>query len=219
MNICINIYGQQRNLDNTIKTINQIIDNTNKFTILYTGWNHEEMLFEKYFPNSYVNRIEKNNKIIEEYKDKYNFIKIDQTNKHKSLEHIITGFFIKSKSINTINNYMKTNNIIFDLIITIRTDTIIYYNTKVNFNEVSSLSKVYICKERDFNHYKQGACNDVFVMSNYNNMVKILNQIEYLDKVTLNDNITFHPETSFYKYLNVVNKFNIFRLNLTVHVN
>jgi hypothetical protein len=219
MNICINIYGQQRNLNNTINTINQIINEDHKFTILYTGWNNEETQFEKIFPTSYVRRIDKDNNIINKYLQKYSDIKSDITNKHKSIEHIIIGFYIKNQSIKTINQYLELNpGLKFDLIITIRTDTLIYNNKKINYNEINDLSKVYICKEIDFNIYNMNACNDVLVISNYEIMLKILDQINYLDKVTINNN-QFHPETCFYKYLNNVSNFDLVRINLKVHGN
>jgi hypothetical protein len=220
MNICINIYGQQRDLNRTLKVVEQIKDNINNFIILYTGWEHETLKFNEYFPDAYIRRITKNDDLIKEYINKYSFIQIDCTNIHKSIEHIITGFYIKNESFKTIEDYLKiNNNKKFDIIITIRTDTIIFDNKKVDFEFIknNTLDKVYVCKEHNFDIYNQGACNDVFVLSNHNNMIKILDQLNYLDKVLLNDNVTFHPETSFYKYLTYCN-FDICRLDLAVHV-
>ena len=176
------------------------------------------MNLKKKFPFAFVRRIDKDENLINKYINEYSYIKIDNTNPYKSLEHIITGFYIKQASIKTINDFLSNVNINIDAIITIRTDTIIFENKKMNFDVIrENMLNVYICNEIDFDVYNQGACTDVLVVSNYNNMIKILNQLNYLNKVLLPDNVSFHPETSFYKYLKI-NNFNIIRVNLKAHV-
>ena len=185
MNICINIFGQQKLIETLKSTLEKnIIDSHNTFHLLYTGWKDEEPIFENLFPESYVVRINKNQELIDIYSEKYKNIFLDNTNSYKNINHLINGFYIKNKSIETIEKYMLEKNINFDLIITMRTYTNIFYNYKLNYDIMKSigLEKVFVPKGRDFNIYKTGSCCDTIVIANKSNTMKILEQINYIDK-------------------------------------
>jgi len=214
MNICINVYGQQRAIELFSETLKQIIDDKHKFTILYTGWNTEEQLFEKYFPDSYINRIDKNQDIINNYIDKYKHINVDPTNPTKNIEHIITGCYIKKMSIDTIQKYCNEKSITFDLIISTRTDLFIYYNNLINYDEIliNGLNKVYIPNGLDWDIYNEGACNNTFIIANFSNTILIMDQINTLNNTLVLSNNTHHPETSYYKHL-LYNNLCLYRMN------
>ena len=203
MHIFINIYGQQRSLNNTLNMINNYISNSSDtFHILYTGWEHEEPIFEKEFPNAYINRIKNNEKLIDIYLNKYNDIYLDHTNitNGKNMRHMIYGYYIKSKTVDTINNYIEKTQIEPDYIVTIRTDTELYDNIGYMYNTLNTNS-VYIANEPDFDIYHVGSCTDVFCIANKKNTFNIVNQINNLDNSVVPETNFIHPETSFYTYL------------------
>lgn len=216
MNICINIYGKQIDLSNTKNMIdNYIVDNKNNFHILYTGWNNEENIFENIFENSYIKRYNIDQNILEDLLKKYEGYKSDPTNGHKSFTHILLGLYIKNKSKETIKLFCDEKNIKFDFIITLRTDTKLSSPIFNDYNKIiDDLDKIFISKESylDYNIYNNGGYSDFIVISNYNNMVNILDQLNNIDKCIFDENKFFHPETAFYKYLNSL-KVNIKRLN------
>ncbi len=215
MNICINVFGKQHLIETLKKTLNEnIIDSENKFHILYTGWDDEEPIFENMFPNSYVIRINKNQELIKNYLNKYENITIDATNPYKSLEHVLYGLYIKKKSTETIEKYMLEKNINFDLIVTIRTYSIIFYNYKLEYDKIKSigLDKVFIPKGRSFDIYNVGSCTDTITIANVKNTFNIFNQIDYIDKTIIPNTNFIHPETSYYLYLKYLG-LELFELN------
>ena len=227
MNICINFYGQQRDMNNVIDMLKNYIRDRererddNKFYILYTGWENEEPLFETLITDCYVKRVAVNKEKIEYYVNKYSDIELDITNviNNKNIEHIMYGFYIKQQSINTINEFMEKNNIQFDLIVTLRIDTKIIEETlfsNYEYIQKCGFHNVYVSKESmyDWNILNVGAISDFMSVSNYENTVKILNQLDNLEHSAIyyDNKLLFHPESSFCKYLRY-NNFNILRLN------
>jgi hypothetical protein len=223
MNICINFYGQQRDMSNCINMLsNNLLDNKNKFYILYTGWKNEEPLFEKMINPCFVRRITADKDKIDNYLKKYSNIQLDATNvaNSKIFENIIYGFYIKNESINTINECINKFAIHFDLFLTLRIDTKILTPL---FNEYEYIKQkgfqnVYVSKKDrlDWDIYKVGAISDFICISNYENTVKILNQLDNLQHCLIGNTSMFHPETSFCKYLNY-NNFNIERLGFLAY--
>ena len=183
--------------------LDQVIDNTNIFHIICTEWEDEQYKIADYFPRAFVVKVNKDDDIINFYKNKYCNIYIDPTNQYKKIEHIIIGFYMKNKSIETINEYCNNKGIIFDLIVSLRTDTTIYHNKKIDYNNIilNGLDKVYIPNEYNWNIYNKGACMNTLVIANLNNTKLILDQLKYLDKCTVTENNYHHPETSYYLYL------------------
>jgi len=196
-------------------TINQIKDNFNNFYILYTGWKTEEKIFENIFPESFVIRYELENDKIDYYEEKYKNIQIDDSNIHKSLRHVITGYYIKKKCISTLKKFYEKTNIKFDLIVTIRCDTIIYNNKKIDYKYIldNGLNNVYVPTEIDWNMYGVGAYAVTLSVGNYKNTKILCDHINFLDVSVLPNTNIIHPETAiflYYKYRNL----NIKRLNL-----
>jgi len=219
MHIFINIYGQQRSLNNTLNMINNYISNSSDtFHILYTGWEHEEPNFEKEFPTAYINRIKKNEELIDIYLNSYNNIHLDHTNiaNGKNMRHIIYGYYIKSKTADTINDYIEKTSIEPNYIITMRTDTLLYTNINDIYNTLNE-NNVYVATEPILDIYKVGSCPDSFITANKENTLKIVNQLYNLYHCVVSGTNFIHPETSFFAYLKY-NKFTIVRLPIKAHV-
>ena len=222
INVCLNYYGQPRNIDITRDTYYKFIhidDNKHKlpfnvkYHIIYTTWKSEDVSkFKQLFPCSYIEQIEEPNM------ENYNFLienyKVDITNPYKNINHYIKGFHIKKSSFKTIEKYENDNNINFDFIITIRPD--IYLNNYLpKFYELINKkldNTVYTAVEPKFAVYNSPALPDVICISNKKTMEKILNQLSILEHCTVNGSNFFHPETSFYNALRYYN-LNIINLN------
>jgi hypothetical protein len=208
MKICINYYGQLRDIKTTINTYNNFIkDTNNEFHILYTTWENENTIdFKNVFKNAFINKIQLPD--LSNYKNIIDNYDLDPVNRTiKSISHYILGLYIKLKSLNTIEIYENTNNIVFDIVINIRTDTYIWGSHLSTFyNLVSSNdNKVYCANEYRFDVYKTGSVTDAICFSNRNISNTILNQLNNLEKCVVieKNNITnfFHPETTFYNNL------------------
>ena len=218
MNICINFYGQQRDLQNCIEMLkNNILNKENNFYILYTGWEDEEQIIENLLEPCFIRRISFDKILFNDYLKKYSNIEVDPLNPYKTLEHVIRGLYIKQQSINTINEFVEKNNINFDIIITLRTDTKLSHSLFIDYYYIKQLGfqNIYVSRESnfDYNVYNIGATSDFIFISNYENSLKILNQLDNLEDCLIDNTNYFHPETSFCKFLRH-NKFNIVRFSV-----
>ncbi len=214
MNICINIFGQIKYIEYLKKTIEtNLYDNNNTFHILYTTWTDTNIeYFTKEIPNAYIKQYEYPD--LNVYKDIINNYKLDITQpKEKNIERYIFGFYIKSKSYDTIIDYENTHNIKFDIIITIRTYTKIYNNNSLIQSYYSMLEDniIYTAQEPSYAIYSMPAYPDSFVFSKRKEGLDILNVFDVLEKSTINNTNMFHPETSAYSI--IINKgYNICKL-------
>ena len=154
MKICINIYGSQRDVNNTLDLVNNyIIDNNNEFYILYTGWDNEPKIYESMFQEIYVKRIKFDNEIINNYHNKYSEYKVIESYiPPKTLKYVLEGLYIKQKSIETIQSFILEKNINFDLIITVRSDTKITDKLENFYSTITEngLDKIYISNGYDY---------------------------------------------------------------------
>lgn len=217
MKICINIFGSQRDVNNTVDLVNNyIIENENEYYILYTGWENEPQIYETLFENIYIKRFALDKQAIKEYCHKYSQYKVhDGYVPPKTLEYILEGLYIKQKSMVTIQSFMIDNNIQFDLIITVRSDTKLTDKLSNYYSEIiqHGLDKIYIANGPNWNIFNKGAASDLICISNYENTIKMLDQIRNFDKCIAEEtNNTFHPETSYYRYLRWCND-SVIRLN------
>jgi hypothetical protein len=196
MNICVNYWGQPR-LMNIIEDIykTQINDNINNFHICYSTWKTENIsIFKEIFPNSYIKQYDYPN--LENYSDIIQNYKYDNTTISRDITNYIYGLFIREQSINTINEYMNINNVSFDFIITIRPDTDIYNGLLYSYynNILENKKFLYVATHPRYDIYNQGAIPDALLISNYNNMKKIL-KFPNFETIAINSNI-IHPETA-----------------------
>lgn len=220
MKICVNYWGELRNLEITIKVFNNFIkDNINEFYVLLTTWEEQANLndFLKLFPHAKIKLLKKNPDI-SKYSNILDNFKMDCTNPFKSIHHYVLGLYIKNNSKYIIEEYENEYNIEFDIIISIRTDIYIYDNHLTNFynnifeNNKKTINNVYVGIDPCFNIYNEGALPDVICIGNKETIIKCLSHIDILEKCTLNNINNFHPETSFYKSLVNMN-LNIYKLN------
>jgi hypothetical protein len=112
--------------------------------------------------------------------------------------------------------YEEKNNINFDFIVSLRTDTYLD-NHLCNFYDIihTNLDNVvYVANNPTFAIHNQPALPDVMFISNKNTSKKILEQLDILDKCVVNNTNFFHPESSFYNALTFL-KINIYNLNLS----
>jgi hypothetical protein len=202
--ICINYYGQVRNVNITRNTYNKFIKDNNEYHIIFTTWNNENTKdFELLFPSSYIKKIETPK--MDDYSVYVNNIVVDKTNNHKNIEHIIYGLYIKKMSYDTIDEYENINNINFDFIISLRTDVYLNRNLNVFYGCIDNFlnnNVVFVAAEPKFQAYNEPALPDVLCISNKVVMKKMLSQLDSLDKCLLANSNQFHPETSFLKYIN-----------------
>ncbi len=224
MKICINYYGQLRDINTTVNTYNNNIkDNKNEFYILYTTWENENTdSFVNAFPNAFINKIPLPN--LNNYKNIIDNFNLDPVNrKFKTIEHYIYSLYIKQYSLNTIDIFEKNNNIDIDIVINIRTDTYMFKNSIKHFYNLvdKNNNNVYCADEYKFDVYNTGALPDAMCMSLRSTANKILNQLDMLEKCVVieNNKITnfFHPETTFYNHLRN-NNLNIIILPFNAYV-
>jgi hypothetical protein len=205
--ICLNYYGQIRDINITRNTYNKFIQGENEYHIIFTTWNNENTTdFERLFPNSYIKKIEKPN--MDNYLEYSKNIVVDKTNPNKSIQHVIYGLYIKKMSYNTIEEYENINNINFDFIISLRTD--VYLNKNLNvfydyiYNNLND-NVVFVATEPKWDVYNEGALPDVLCISNKVVMKKMLSQIDILEKCLLQNTNIYHPETGFGKSIKAHN--------------
>lgn len=202
MNICVNIFGQikyQEQLKQTIQT--SLLDNNNTFHFLFTTWNStDETPIKNLFPNCFVKKYELPNllnysKII----DNYTLDKTQRSN--KDITHYVYGFYIKSKSHDTIIEYENLCNIKFDIILTARTYTNLFgYKLQDYYNHFKE-DIVYSAEDPCFAIYGMDAYPDSFVMSRRDVGLQILNVFDVLEKCTIDNCKTFHPETTSFRII------------------
>lgn len=212
MNICVNYWGQPR-LMNIIEGVykTQIDDNINNFHICYSTWKTEDITkFKEIFPNSYVKQYDFPD--LENYKEIIK--KYEYHHYSNDIARYIFGLFIRDKSINTINEYMNMKNIEFDFIITIRPDSNIYDGILNKYYSIikENVNLLHTATHPRYDVYNEGAVPDALLISNYNNMKKIL-KFPNFETIAVNGNIV-HPETATGKNI-IHNKISVNYLNLS----
>jgi len=208
MNICLNYYGELRNLELTKYTyLNYIKSDNAKYHIIYTTWEDTNIdKFIEFFPDAYINKIAYPD--IHHYKDLLNNYTMDITNPNKTLSHYILGMYVKQSTRYTIDNYIEQNNVTFDLVITLR--TYLYFNRSfVSYYGLVlptlSNNNVYVPEKPKFDVYKtshnQDALPDGLTISNTHVAKIVVSQLDILNNCVVNNTNYFHPESSFYNML------------------
>lgn len=218
LKIGVSFWGQPRIIPHAYENyINTIKDDTNEFYIMYSTWNSESTQeFIKYFPNVYIRQydvpdIDK----IYELKNVLDNYRIDPTNSHngKNLKHYLMGLYIKKASKETIESFEKDNNIKFDIIISLRTDTNIFNgNLKLYYNRIITSDAIFVANEPRFDIYSNGSAPDVIMIAKSDNLKKALCHLDVIKKTNVCDTNFFHPETSFLKSLKALD-FEVINLN------
>jgi len=205
MHICLNYFGQPRNIENTIIEFNQYIhsnDNNINYSILYTTWDTENVdEFKKHFKNSYINLIEKPD--LSKYDYLINNYTLDYSNSYKNIEHYVLGLYIKKMSYTTIINFEKSQNINFDFIITLRTDTCLNNHLSNFYSDVikNLNNTVYVANHPKFSIHNQPSLPNTFFIADKRTTKKILEELDISQYCNIKNTNFFHPESSFYNVM------------------
>jgi len=204
-NICINYFGQCRDIKTTEQIYNEFIktnDPNIEYTILYTTWKDEDTTeFANLFPNAYIKKYDYPD--LNDYKNIINNYSMDPTNvaNKKTLIYYLLGLYIKKMSYYTIEDvsHMK-----FDCIVSLRTYIYIYdLHLSTIYNNIEK-ETVYVANSPKYDIYLrigQPALPDVIFISDKNTMKYILHQIDIIGNCNVKNTNAFHPESSFYNSL------------------
>lgn len=209
MRVCINYFGQIRDMNITIETFNNFIkESVHETHILYSTWDDENIeLFKNYFHESYIKTYQKPDLSEPYYNNIIQNYTMDYSNPNKTIEHYLLGLYIKSKSKNTIEHYEKEKNIKFDIIVSLRTSVYLFdKHISCFYNDIYESGSDYIYTAYDpcYNIHNEIALPDViFIGKEYSNK-KALDQVSILEKCKLYNQNVFHPETSFAKSLQMM---------------
>lgn len=205
MKICVNYYGLPRTVERALWTFRDAIEaEGHEFHILYTTWTVEYTKpFETAFPQAFVRKIRIPDEAV--FGDLLGY-ELDRTNteKGKRLRNYLLGSYAKQESKNTILEYETNHNITFDLIVTLRTDTVIRGGHLADFYGSMALERpiMYFASEPTFNDiYKEGAVPDTLQLSGRDFHLKALDILGALSNCTLNGQRVFHGETCCYKQI------------------
>ena len=220
MHICLNIYGQPRNIELTINTYTNSIKIPNvKFHILYTTWDTENIdQFERYFPDAFIRQYKHPD--LNNYSHITDNLIIDPTNRKldRCIQHSVLGFYIKSMTEHTIKEYESINHINFDFIITTRSD--IWLNTNIGcfYNHICNIindNTVFVANDPAYTIYNdQPSIPDSMFIANRLVTSKIIRQLDFLQHCAVKNTNYIHPESSFFNALSYLN-LHIEKLNFT----
>lgn len=200
--ICLNYFGQCRNIDITEKIYNEFIktnDPNIEYTILYTTWKDEDTTaFANLFPNAYIKKYDYPD--LNDYKNIINNYSMDPTNiaNEKTLTHYLLGLYIKKMSYNTMKEFGHNN---FDCVVSLRTYIYIYDSHLSSIYNIIQKDTVYVANSPKFDiysQYGQPALPDVIFISDENTMKYLLHQIDIIENCSVKNTNAFHPESSFY---------------------
>jgi hypothetical protein len=204
MPICINYYGQPRELERTKRVYDQFLESSSHdIYICYTTWDTESIKeFRELFPNAYIRQIPvPDTEAL--YSDIIQRYSIDPTNSHrKSTEHYILGLHIKKHSYYTIEQLSHDIGTTFDIVVSLRTDVYLYdFIIKDKYDDLLTRVKTnttFVANEPKFNIYGEFGLPDIIYLSDMPTMQKILFQLDIIRECVVPGKQFFHPETSFH---------------------
>jgi hypothetical protein len=204
MPICINYYGQPRELERTKRIYDEFLaSSSHDVYICYTTWDTESIQeFRKLFPNSYIRQIPvPDTEAL--YSETINRFSIDPSNRsRKSMAHYILGLYIKKHSYYMIEQLSSDIGATFDIVVSLRTDVYLYdCIIKDQYDDMLKTFKtntVFVANAPKFNIYGEFGLPDVFYISDMPTMKKILFQLDILEECVVPRKRFFHPETSFH---------------------
>jgi hypothetical protein len=203
MPICINYYGQPRELERTKRMYDEFLaSSSHDVYICYTTWDTESINeFRELFPNAYIRQIPlPDTEAL--YSEPIHRFSIDPTNSsRKSMAHYILGLYIKKHSYYTIEQLSRDIGATFDSVVSLRTDVYLYDCIIKDMYDMLTTFKtntVFVANEPKFNIYGEFGLPDVFYISDMPTMTKILFQLDILEECIVPEKNFFHPETSFH---------------------
>lgn len=201
MPICINYYGQPRELERTKRVYDEFLESSSHDVyICYTTWDTESIKeFRELFPKAYIRQIPlPDTEAL--YSDIIKRHSIDPSNRsRKSMAHYILGLHIKKHSYYTIEQLSQDIGATFDLVVSLRTDVYLYdFIIKDTYDTTVKTNTAYVANAPKFNIYGEFGLPDVFYLSDMPTMQKILFQLDIIDECVVPGKKFFHPETSFH---------------------
>jgi len=192
--ICILYTGKPRVIDHAKSMLELLTGGDNEYHIALTTWVDEDTSeFELAFPNSFIDYVQ-----LPKQDDIDRFVANDKYVSMRPLSNYYHQLYIRSKSSET----LKKLNMDFDVVVLIRTDTIIWRNISIFYDDVKSNDDVVfvpIGPNWDIYGtdvvYGLGACPDVIFFSNQPTMEKILTQQINISRETQQRGGVYHPET------------------------
>jgi len=201
MNICINYYGQPRTLEHAKNTYNHLFANLPySIHVLYTTWDHTDTTkYKGLFPMAHIRQIPQPTEESYEYYER----NYRQYTFQRTMANYMIGLFLKKETLNTICEYETKNNIKFDVIITLRVDTLINLERSISWcceEAIINKNSVYVGDHHRFDILGIDACPDACVITSRDSSFKILTQHDNIDECCFmyEDEKTVHPETSCY---------------------
>jgi len=226
MKICLCFIGLQRTISKTYQDIQEnVIDNKNKFTIVYVTWKNENIDdFLRIYPDSIIHRVDEV-KLEDEEFNKWKFglnMHISWRRTYNSLDDCLFRYYqhiYLLKKAALFLDYMKES---FDLYVRLRTDINIsgqivsscYDDIKedtVYFPTAGGSPSSGIGRHSIFGD--DTGCPDHYFLGKPSNVLKVLSVIDYVHKYKINyietrwfpeptpeENIV-QPESTFYKFL------------------
>lgn len=209
MKICLNYYGQPRDIGITSRVFDEFIktDTQIEYHVVWTTWTGEDLsAFKQLFPTSYVKQYDPPS--MDNYKHITSVYDLDVTNRCKTISHYVAGLYIKYKSAQTIADYENEYGIEFDMIITLRCDTIIHDNHLAIFYKpiIENIhNTVFLACGPKFDVYHERAEADSMFIANKQVTFLLLSQLDILPHCVINNTRHFHPETAFAKAIHFLN--------------
>ena len=179
-NVAVLIYGRLNKCNKDIiksvgnHNVDYFISSDNSTT------NDLNKCIEIYNPLSYIN---------DSITYKYNFDKYPNKRDETNLDRMTRHFINKQRVFHLLEEYIKTSNKKYDVIVSIRTDLKI--NSKFNFNRIHS-NMIYIPRGNDFIKY---AINDQIAYGTYDVMKQYMNVINNCDNILKWRKSIPHPES------------------------
>jgi len=208
MNVCLNFYGQPKNIQNLREMYDKYLYNEKyNYYIVYTTWKTENVeLFRSFFPDAYINQIDCPDETNELYKDITTHYNVDPTNlaNRRNIQGFFLGLYSKDYSRHTIMECENKNNIFFDVIVSLRPDIKLNKNVSMHFEKFVE-NTIYVASNPCYDIYRQGAYPGQFDMSKRNDMMYLLDFIKIINKCTVDGTNFFHGETSLYKLIKLKN--------------
>ena len=201
MKVALNYYGQPRALDHCLNIFNKYFKSIDELYILYTSYNNqcEDKInrFREMMPSAFIRTYP------DEIHQVENDVAMDRSNPNKTVEYYYKGLWIKQCSAQTILEYEIANNILFDVIITLRCDTNITCDNNLiagilNDVIVGDHETVYAASEERFNIYGTGSVPDTLLISTRDIGLRILFQYDNREYIYVANTKWYHPETSAY---------------------
>jgi hypothetical protein len=209
---------KSREIEDLEKVKNLIVGERHDYYFALTTWESENIsdYFKILGQDLYINLIkEPEQKLIDE------FLK-SGLSEGKNLVNYHKQLYMRYKSIDTLNKFKNKLGFDFDVVVLLRTETMLWKNISGYYNLVNENdNSVYVASAPNFSVFGKNindlnsSCPDTLFFSNQEVMFKLLNQLLNAQYTKINN--MYHPETSQMRYFQYLN-LNVVRLEFDAFV-